>query len=85
MIYWTAKQTDKMLSKHFKYYIAKTQTAMFEFDQAIEGHIPDYLPELKGLNPEASHELQKQCIADLRLNNPIPVTYYANKQQLQQQ
>ncbi len=76
LILWTANRLDKKLFKHFSYYIAKTQTAMFDFGQAVNGHIPSHAPELKGLDREAENLLQKQCNADLQLLHPIPVDYY---------
>lgn len=79
-IYWVAKRFDKNLFKHFVYYIAKTQTAMFDFGQAIAGNSPRYAAELKGLNKEEEHTLQKQCIADLQLEHPLPIHYYATKE-----
>lgn len=76
LILWTAHRMDKKLFKHFSYYIAKTQTAMYDFGQAVNGHVPSRAPELKGLDHEAESVLQKQCKADLHLLHPIPVDYY---------
>lgn len=76
-IFWVAKFTDKQLFKHFVYYIAKTQTAMSDFGQAINGHTPQLSPELTGLDKDTEFFLQKQCKADLNLLHPVPVDYYA--------
>lgn len=76
IILWCANRFDKKLFKHFSYYIAKTQTALFDFGQAVNGHVPSHAPELKGLDHEAESFLQKQCKADLALLYPVPIDYY---------
>lgn len=76
LILWCANRLDQKLFKHFSYYIAKTQTAMFDFGQAVNGHVPSLAPELKGLDYEAESFLQKQCKTDLHLLNPVPIDYY---------
>lgn len=75
-ILWFANRLDQKLFKHFSYYIAKTQTAMRDFGQTVNGHSPSLAPELKGLDHEAESFLQKQCKADLDLLHPIPIDYY---------
>lgn len=79
LILWCANRLDQKLFKHFSYYIAKTQTAMFDFGQAVNGHVPSLSPELKELDQEAETLLQKQCNADLHLLHPVPIDYYPVK------
>jgi hypothetical protein len=75
-IYGLARIFDPSVVKHFIYYIAKTQTAMKDFGQTLNGVNPSYGPELNHLDAQQLFEWRKDCLAHLHLMHSRPIRYF---------
>ena len=64
--------------KHFDYYIGKTEQALAEFHKVLNGHRPNWLPELS-----VSDDLHRvimwrnHCLETLHIDHAEPIRYYS--------
>ena len=67
---------DKRVFKHFVYYLAKTQVAVADIGEVLNGGNPILEPELKNLSAEQLDIWREQCVVHLGLLHPTPVQYF---------
>lgn len=75
-IYHTARLFDKRLHLHFVYYIAKTQVAIGNIGNVLNGNRPVLSPELQYNAVHERDAWRTQCLSDLKLLQPHPVQYF---------
>ncbi|MDD2833433.1 MAG: zinc dependent phospholipase C family protein [Methylotenera sp.] len=75
-IFHLAQRLDQRVSRHFVYYVAKTQSAIYEIGAVMRGHQPLFEPELKNFNLVQLEHWRKQCLAHLSLLHPKPIEYF---------
>lgn len=68
--------TDNGVSKTFDYYLSKTESALVDFNKAIEGHHPAWQPELHHLGLEELDVWRTRCLDELTQQLPVPISYY---------
>lgn len=79
-IYGMAQIFDRQVLKHFIYYIAKTQTAINDIGQTLDGRNPNYHPELKNLSAQQLFDWRETCLAHLHLMHPKPISYFTKSE-----
>lgn len=78
IIYKLVKIIDQRTGKHFIYYVAKTQLAMADVGQMLNGKCPQFEPELKNLNIEQLDVWRAECLDHLKRLHPKPIKYFSN-------
>ncbi|MDP3678719.1 MAG: zinc dependent phospholipase C family protein [Methylotenera sp.] len=76
LIYGVVRLIDKRVSKHFVYYIAKTQVAMADISEVLNGNKPAFEPELKNISAEQLEMWRTECLNHLHLMHPKPIQYF---------
>jgi len=76
LIYSVVRLIDKRVSKHFVYYIAKTQVAMTDIGEVLNGNQPALEPELKNISAEQLEMWRTECLNHLHLMHPKPIQYF---------
>lgn len=69
---------NKRKHKHFDYYIGQTEQALKEFHKVLNGHRPNWLPELAG--SDDMHRVtmwRKHCLETLHIDHLEPIRYYS--------
>jgi hypothetical protein len=64
--------------RHFDYYIGKTEHALKEFHKVLNGHHPNWLPELS--ISDDCHRVsmwRKHCLETLHIDHAEPIRYYS--------
>jgi hypothetical protein len=78
VIYKCIHFNNRAKHKHFDYYISKTKLALQDFHKVLNGHHPNWLPELS-----ISNDLQrvtmwrKHCLETLHIDHAEPIRYYS--------
>jgi len=62
--------------KHFDYYIAKTEYALYEFHKVLSGHRPSWEPELGSIDAERMVIWRERCLEELISYHAMPISYY---------
>ena len=78
LIYQTVKLVDRRTSTHFIYYIAKTQLAIADVGEMLNGSRPQFEPELKNISIEQLDAWRAECLDHLKLLHPKPIKYFPN-------
>jgi len=76
IIYLSVRIVDKRVFKHFVYYISKTQTAISEIGIVLSGERPAWKAELLHLNDVQLSAWRLECLGDLALLHPAPISYF---------
>ncbi|NOU39691.1 MAG: zinc dependent phospholipase C family protein [Methylotenera sp.] len=76
LIYAMAKLLDKRVNQHFVYYVAKTQLAVGEISDVLNGNKPAFEPEQKNISVAQLELWRKECLNHLRLLHPKPIQYF---------
>ena len=76
LIYVSIKLVDKRVFRHFSYYIAKTQTAIFDISSVLEGSRPNWEPELNHLSATELAVWRSECKQHLDVLHPEPISYF---------
>ena len=76
LILKVVRKLDYQVNQHFVYYIAKTQVAVENIATVLNGHKPQFEPELKHLDSEKMGIWRKQCLNHLHLQHPAPIEYF---------
>lgn len=76
LIYSLVRFFDKRVSKHFVYYIAKTQIAVAEIGEVLNGNKPVFEPELKNISVQQLDVWREECLSHLHLMHPTPIQYF---------
>ena len=76
IIYKAASLIDKRVFKHFVYYVAKTQVAVADIGEVLNGKNPLLEPELKNLSVTQLDHWREQCLKHLYIVHSTPVQYF---------
>ncbi|PKO47415.1 MAG: hypothetical protein CVU29_02845 [Betaproteobacteria bacterium HGW-Betaproteobacteria-22] len=76
LIFFIAQRVDQRISKHFVYYVAKTQISIREIGEVMRGNQPLLEPELKNINLDQLDTWRRQCLKHLNLLHPKPIEYF---------
>jgi len=76
LIYSTVRMFDKRVSKNFVYYVAKTQIAVADIGEVLNGNKPVFDPELKNISVEQLDLWRKECLKHLYIMHPKPIQYF---------
>lgn len=76
LIYKAVGLLDKRVFKHFVYYVAKTQVAVADIGEVLNGKNPLLEPELKNLSVAQLDHWREQCLKHLYIVHSTPVQYY---------
>jgi hypothetical protein len=76
IIYGLVKFVDSRVFKHFVYYVSKTQVAIAEINEVLEGKVPVLEPELKNLSMDQLDAWRERCLKHLQILHPNPVQYF---------
>lgn len=76
IIYGLVRLLDKRISKHFIYYVAKTQIAIEDVGEVLNGKKPALEPELKNISLEQLDIWHTECLNHLKLMHPQPIQYF---------
>jgi len=76
IIYGLVRLLDKRISKHFIYYVAKTQVAIGDVGEVLNGKKPILEPELKNISLEQLDIWRIECLNHLKLMHPEPIQYF---------
>jgi len=76
LIYSMIRLMDKRVSKHFVYYVAKTQVAVADIGEVLNGNKPVFEPELKNISVEQLDVWREECLSHLHLMHPKPIQYF---------
>jgi hypothetical protein len=76
LIYKTVQVIDKRVFKHFVYYVAKTQVAVADIGEVLNGKNPLLEPELKNLSVDQLNVWREQCLKHLYIVHSTPIQYY---------
>lgn len=77
IIYKVARLVDKRISKNFIYYVAKTQIAIGDIAEVLNGNKPLFEPEQKNISVEQLDQWRAECLNHLNLMHPRPIQYFA--------
>jgi hypothetical protein len=77
IIYKVARLVDKRISKNFIYYVAKTQIAIGDIAEVLNGNKPLFEPEQKNISVEQLDQWRAECLNHLKLMHPRPIQYFA--------
>lgn len=75
LIYKAAQVIDKRVFKHFVYYVAKTQVAVADIGEVLNGKNPLLEPELKNLSVDQLDIWREQCLKHLYIVHSTPIQY----------
>jgi len=71
---------NKEKHKHYDYYLSKTNHALQNFHQVLNGHRPNWQPELKIASDLTRINMwRKHCLETLHINHAEPIRYYSIK------
>jgi len=76
IIYGLVRLLDKRTSKHFIYYVAKTQAAIGDVGEVLNGKKPALEPEQKNISLEQLDIWRAECLNHLKLMHPQPIQYF---------
>ena len=76
LIYKAVQVIDKRVFKHFVYYVAKTQVAVADIGEVLNGKNPLLEPELKNLSVDQLDVWREQCLKHLYIVHSTPIQYY---------
>jgi len=76
LIYKALQVLDKRVFKHFVYYVAKTQVAVADIGEVLNGKSPLLEPELKNLSVDQLDVWREQCLKHLYIVHSTPIQYY---------
>lgn len=78
LIYKCIQFNCKHQHKHFDYYRHKTEEALKDFHKVLNGHLPNWQPELILLD-NLSHVMmwREHCLAMLHMDHAEPIRYYS--------
>lgn len=76
IIYGLVRLLDKRIGKHFIYYVAKTQVAVGDIGEVLDGKKPVLEPELKNISVEQLDIWRTECLSHLKLMHPKPIQYF---------
>lgn len=76
IIYGLVRLLDKRISKHFIYYVAKTQVAVGDVGEVLNGNKPVLEPELKNISMKQLDIWRAECLSHLKLMHPKPIQYF---------
>ncbi|MFZ3088141.1 MAG: zinc dependent phospholipase C family protein [Methylotenera sp.] len=76
IIYGLVRLLDKRISKHFIYYVAKTQIAIGDVGEVLNGKKPVLEPEQKNISLEQLDIWRTECLNHLKLMHPEPIQYF---------
>ena len=76
IIYGLVRLLDKRIGKHFIYYVAKTQVAVRDIGEVLDGKKPVLEPELKNISVEQLDVWRIECLNHLKLMHPEPIQYF---------
>jgi hypothetical protein len=76
LIYKAVQVVDKRVFKHFVYYVAKTQVAVADIGEVLNGKNPLLEPELKNLSVAQLDYWREQCLKHLYIVHSTPIQYY---------
>ena len=76
IIYGLVRLLDKRIGKHFIYYVAKTQVAVRDIGEVLDGKKPALEPELKNISVEQLDIWRIECLNHLKLMHPEPIQYF---------
>jgi hypothetical protein len=76
LIYRVVQVVDKRVFKHFVYYLAKTQVAVADIGEVLNGRNPLLAPELKNLSVDQLDVWREQCLKHLYIVHSTPIQYY---------
>jgi hypothetical protein len=82
IIHKVARLADKQVSKNFVYYIAKTQMALADIGEVLNGNQPAYEAELKNISIDQLELWREACLNHLRQTHPQPVQYFIKPKHL---
>lgn len=82
LIYALARLLDKRVNKHFVYYVAKTQIAMGEISDVLNGNKPVFEPEQKNISVMQLDLWRKECLNHLHLLHPKPIQHFVKPDHL---
>lgn len=82
LIYTLAKLLDKRVNKHFVYYVAKTQIAVGEISDVLNGNKPVFEPEQKNISVVQLDLWRKECLNHLHLLHPKPIQHFVKPDHL---
>jgi hypothetical protein len=77
LIYGLVRLLDKRVFKHFVYYVAKTQVAVADIGEVLNGNKPVLEPELKNLSVKQLDLWREQCLKHLHVLHPTPIQYFS--------
>ncbi len=75
-IYGIVRLIDNRVNKHFVYYVAKTQVAIADIGEVLNGNKPLFEPELKNIDVKQLELWREQCLGHLHLMHPKPIHYF---------
>lgn len=81
LIYGIVRLMDKRVGKHFIYYVAKTQLAVADIGEVLDGKKPLLEPELKNISVEQLENWREECLSHLHLMHPKPIHYFVSPNQ----
>lgn len=82
LIYALARLLDKRVNKHFVYYVAKTQIAVGEISDVLNGNKPVFEPEQKNISVVQLDLWRKECLNHLHLLHPKPIQHFVKPDHL---
>ncbi len=78
VIHQCIKLNNREKHKHFDYYIGKTQHALNDFHKVLNGHHPNWQPELHTNNDMTRITMWRQhCLETLHIDHAEPIRYYS--------
>ncbi len=75
-IYGMVRLIDRRVSKHFVYYVAKTQLAVADIGEVLNGTKPAFEPEQGNISIEKLEVWRAECLSHLHLMHPKPIQYF---------
>lgn len=78
LIHAVVNTIDRRTSKHFIYYIAKTQLAIADVGEMLNGQRPQFEPELKNISIAQLDAWRAECHEHLKRLHPKPIQYFSN-------
>lgn len=77
IIYQVVRFVDKRINSNFIYYVAKTQIAIADIAEVLNGNKPLYEPEQKNISVEQLDQWREECLDHLKIMHPRPIQYFA--------
>lgn len=77
IIYQCIHFNNRKKHKHFNYYINETKSALISFHKVLNGHRPNWHPELSVIDDLTRISMwRKHCLETLHINHAEPIRYY---------